>query len=124
MERVRTHRDLRVWQECLALAEAVYSTTSHFAPEERYGLSLQIRRAAVSVLSNIAEGAARDSSRDFARFLSIARGSLAELDSQVLLALRLNLIRDAAHVEAQIERVGRMLTGLIAAIRKRTRKSP
>jgi four helix bundle protein len=84
--RVRTHKDLLVWQESIALAERVYVLTRAFPPEERFGLTAQTRRAAVSISSNIAEGAARASSREYANYLSIARASWAELDTQALYA--------------------------------------
>jgi four helix bundle protein len=76
---VRTHRDLNVWKESMNLVKQVYSLTQSFPKEEIYGLVSQMKRAAVSIPSNIAEGAARSSSTDFVRFLYIAMGSLAEL---------------------------------------------
>jgi four helix bundle protein len=97
----------------------IYRATGDFPAMEQYGLTIQMRRAAVSVLSNIAEGAARFSSRDFAKFLSIARGSLAELDSQSILAVRLGFLHNSVELEQQISRIGRMLTALRAAIRRR-----
>lgn len=116
---VKTHRDLRVWHESLVLAEMIYRVTADFPATEQYGLTSQMRRAAVSIVSNIAEGAARFSSRDFAKFLSIARGSLAELDSQSILAVRLGFLHNSAELEQQVSRIGRMLTALRAAIRRR-----
>ena len=82
-------RELRVWQAAMALAESVYAMTSEFPADERFGLTSQLRRAAVSVPSCIAEGNARQSTKDYARFLSMASGSLAEVETQVLLAMRL-----------------------------------
>jgi four helix bundle protein len=122
MVRVRTHRDLKVWQESLALAESIYSATSTFPDAERYGLASQMRRAAISVVSNIAEGAARGSSREYARFLSVARGSLAELDAQVILAARLGLLTGHSALEGQIRRIGQMLSALYLVIKGRARR--
>jgi four helix bundle protein len=116
---VNTHRDLRVWQESLVLAEMIYRVTGNFPATEQYGLSSQMRRVAVSIISNIGEGAARFSSRDFAKFLSIARGSLAELESQSILAKRLGFLHNSFELEQRISRIGRMLTALYAAIKRR-----
>lgn len=82
-------RDLRVWDEAMVLSEMVYEMTSGFPAEERFGLTSQLRRAAVSVPSCIAEGNARASTADYLRFLSMAKGSLAEIQTQALLARRL-----------------------------------
>mgnify|MGYP006282728961 CR=1 FL=1 len=91
------YRDLKVWKEAMNLVEDVYSSTKRFPKSEDFGLTLQINRAAISVPSNIAEGSGRDSNKEFLRFLSIARGSLFELETQVDLALRLNYIEKEAH---------------------------
>lgn len=90
---IRTFRDLLVWQKAVQLAKAVYEVTRHFPREERFGLTLQLRRAAVS--SNIAEGHARQG-REFPHFLSIARGSTAEVESQLFLAAELGFMTRAA----------------------------
>ena len=82
-------RDLRVWDEAMALAEMVYQMTSRFPVDERYGLVSQMRRASVSVPSCIAEGNGRGSTKDYLRFLSMAKGSLAELQTQIVLSTRL-----------------------------------
>ena len=89
---IKTHKDLDVWKEAMKLAKEVYTLTARFPKEEMYGLSSQIRRASVSIPSNIAEGAARGSSKDFSRFLYISLGSLAELETQLLLAVDLGFI--------------------------------
>jgi four helix bundle protein len=118
-----THKDLDLWRGSLDLAEATYKATSSFPVEERFGLASQMRRAAVSILSNVAEGAARHSTAEFLNFLNIARGSLAELDAQVILATRLALLRDTPDMVARTERVDRMLTGLIAKLRRDRERS-
>ena len=86
------YRDLLAWQLSRTLAQGVYRATESFPLRERFGLAVQMRRAAISVMSNIAEGASRGSDRELRRFLLIARGSLAELQSQLMLALDLHLM--------------------------------
>lgn len=87
---VADFRDLSVWQLAMDLAESVYHLTLRYPKSEIYGLSSQLQRAAVSIPSNIAEGHARDSTKEFLRFLSVAQGSLAELETQLILSGRLN----------------------------------
>ncbi|MDB5902695.1 MAG: four helix bundle protein, partial [Betaproteobacteria bacterium] len=90
----RNHRDLHAWQQAIELVAAIYALTSRFPDSERYGLTSQMRRAAVSVPSNIAEGAARASTRDLIRFLNIAAGSLSELDTLVAVAKKLGYVEN------------------------------
>lgn len=99
----------------------IYRFTEIFPEQERYGLTAQLRRAAVSVPSNIAEGAARRSTPDYARFLSIARGSLSELDTQVQIAVRLGYssTEDEDIVSQQVDQVFAKLTALMNALRRR-----
>jgi four helix bundle protein len=87
--KIRSYRDLLMWQKGMALAKLIYKFTARFPDSERFGLVSQMRRAAVSVPSNIAEGQARQGKREFIQFLSHAEGSLAELDTQLLLAVEL-----------------------------------
>jgi four helix bundle protein len=87
----RKHHNLKVWQEAMQLVKAVYAATTSFPKEESYDLTSQIRRAAISISSNMAEGAARTGTKEFLRFLSIARGSLSELETQIILARELNI---------------------------------
>lgn len=89
---IKSYRDLIVWQKAMDLVELVYQATKKFPKEELYGLTNQIRRAAVSVPSNIAEGHARNSTAEYRNFLSMARGSLAEVETQLLIAVRLKYI--------------------------------
>lgn len=86
MNNISGHKDLTVWQAAMGLAKVVYAVTADFPKAERYGLVSQMRCAAVSVPSNIAEGAGRGSAREFHQFLTIARGSLSELETQALLS--------------------------------------
>ena len=97
----------------MELVEVIYRVTSSFPSQEQFGLVSQMRRAAISVPSNLAEGAARDGSREFARFLSIARGSLSELDTQYQIAIRLGYTKpDPVQVEPLLERTSKLIAGL------------
>jgi four helix bundle protein len=107
---VADFRDLRVWEASMALAEAVYDLCAGFPAEEKFGLAAQLKCAAVSVPSCIAEGNARESTKDYLRFLSMAKGSLAEMQTQVLLALRLGFA-DAPSSEAVLRKA--MATSLL-----------
>jgi four helix bundle protein len=96
----------------MALVRAVYEITREFPAEETYGLASQLRRAAVSVPSNLAEGAGRDGRKEFLRFLSIARGSLSELETQLLIAVDLGYLPREHDAFLLLERVSRLITGL------------
>jgi four helix bundle protein len=112
-------RDLRVWQEAMHLTTEIYKGTTGFPKHEIYGLSQQMRRAAVSVPSNIAEGKGHRSDREFSHFLLHARGSLLELQTQLLIAEELQYLsrQDAQRLLAMAEGVGRALSGLINSMR-------
>ena len=115
-------QDLRVWQEAMKLAAEIYRSTANFPRHELYGLSQQIRRAAVSVPSNIAEGKGHRSDKEFVHFLFHARGSLLELQTQLMIAEELQyLSRSEAQRVLHIwrRRVGRALSGLINSLRER-----
>jgi len=114
----RKHHDLLVWQEAMAFVRDIYRATDGFPGHEVYGLTSQMRRAAVSVPSNIAEGAGRTSRAEFLRFLSIARGSLCELETQVLLAEDLGYFHDGSSLFDRIERVFSLLGGLMNSFEK------
>jgi four helix bundle protein len=115
----RAHERLEVWQEAMQLVEMVYVATATFPAEERFGLTAQIRRSAVSVPSNIAEGAARRSTPEYLRFLSIARGSLSEMSTQLQIAARLGYMKPIPAVDALVDRVFARLTALMNALKKR-----
>lgn len=102
---MKTHHDLEVWQDGIALVKLVYSFTSKLPDDERFGLVAQMRRAAVSVPSNLAEGAARGSRQEFARFVAIARGSMAELETQLIIAIELGFATDAAVLMQRINQL-------------------
>ena len=112
------YKDLVAWQKVMDLVVSVYAVTEHFPTRERYSLTDQSRRAAVSVPSNIAEGQAHFNKREFLHFLRHARGSLAEVETQMLLARRLNYIpeNDAEAVSKQIDELGRVMSGLIRSL--------
>ena len=113
--------DLIAWQEAMRLVEMVYRCTTTFPREEVFGLSAQMRRSAVSIPCNIAEGAARNSSRELLQFLGIANGSLGELRTQLQISIRLGFLsRDSGCIE-QATRVSRILTGLRNSVRERSR---
>ena len=99
----------------------VYRVTKNFPGEEKFGLTDQLRRAAVSVPSNIAEGASRNTKKEFANFLYMAQGSLSELDTQSEIALKLGYVEsmDFENLELKMDRIGRMITGLIKTVKYR-----
>ena len=115
----RKHRELVVWQRAIVLVEMVYQVTGSFPTSERFGLSGQLRRAAVSVPSNIAEGYARVGTRQLLHFLSIAAGSLSELDTLIELAQRLGYLNDTEELRKTLDDVSGMLMGLQTSIRRR-----
>lgn len=119
---MRKHHRLLVWKESIELVKQVYELSSHYPKDELYGLTSQMRRAVVSVPSNIAEGAARDSSAEFVRFLIISRGSLSELETQLLIAKELGYYYDDK-VLGQIEKVFALIGGLIKQVRSKGNNS-
>jgi four helix bundle protein len=112
MSEIKTHKDLKVWKEAMALAKGIYELTRDFPKEETYGLVSQIRRAAVSIPSNLAEGAARNSNKEFIQYLYVSLGSLAELETQLLLSRDLGYPQNE-EIKESIERVRKLLLGLI-----------
>jgi four helix bundle protein len=119
--RIRTYRDLLVWQKAMEMVEAVYRATEAFESNEKFGLVSQMRRAAVSVPSNIAEGFGRGGKAEFHRHLAIARGSLFELQTQAEVARRLGWIRGDAlgDLRERTQEVDRLLSGLMRSVKKR-----
>ncbi|MEX2219852.1 MAG: four helix bundle protein [Phycisphaerales bacterium] len=118
MKKVRTFRDLIAWQRGMELAEAVYAATRLMPDSERFGLISQLRRAAVSIPSNIAEGHARASRPDYIRFLRVARGSLAELSTQLELAVRLRHLDRDPQLSDLVDEQARILQGLIKSLER------
>jgi four helix bundle protein len=117
----RAHKKLDVWSESVALATHICKITEKFPKTEIYGLISQMRRAAVSISSNIAEGAARASSKEFAQFLNIAGGSLSELDTQIEIAHKLLFLTDEQkqEINIKIESISKKLAGLINHIKRK-----
>ena len=115
---VKDYSQLETWQKAMDLAESVYSATKSYPKDELYGLTSQTRRSAVSVPSNIAEGQGRGSGRDCVRFLAVARGSLCELETQLLLAQRLRYIdrTSVGPLWSQSATVGRLINGRIRSV--------
>lgn len=114
---MKHYKDLLVWQKAIDLVTQVYVATRSFSREELYGLTSQIRRAAVSVPSNIAEGQARLTPGEFRQFIGIAKGSLSELDTQLIIAEKLGYLTVLCPLFEQLAEVGRMLSGLLSSLR-------
>ncbi len=114
----QSYRDLLTWRKAMQLVTNIYRATRGFPREELYGLTNQLRRAAVSIPSNIAEGQARHSKKEFHHFLSTARGSLVEVETQLMIANTLGYLTEerAASLIAEAGEVGRMLNGLLASL--------
>jgi four helix bundle protein len=120
--KLRDYTELVAWQKAMDFVEAVYQVSKAFPKDELFGLTSQVRRAAVFIPSNIAEGLSRRSSREFLQFLSIARGSLSEVETQLIISKRSNYLSpeqltDLEHKSAEL---GRVLNGLTNAIQKRS----
>ncbi len=111
---MRPHQKLEVWKRAIGFVVTIYEETSGFPTEEKFGLTSQIRRAAVSVPANIAEGAARQSSKEFAHFLAIAQGSTSELETELLIAERLGFLGIESYKEmyGELNTIARMIVGL------------
>ena len=110
---MKDHKELDVWKQSVDLVIGVYEITKDFPREEIYGLTNQIRRAAVSIPSNIAEGAARNTDKEFAQFLYIALGSASELETQLIIAKKLNYVNDISPVRQKLTTAMKLINGLI-----------
>ena len=110
---MKDHKDLDVWIQSMLLVEDNYKLTNNFPSDEKYGLSSQIKRAVVSIPSNIAEGAGRKGDKEFIQFLYIAMGSLSELETQLILSNRLRFVSSIDLYLNQLEKIKKMLFGLI-----------
>jgi four helix bundle protein len=116
---VKSHKDLDVWRLAIDLAQNIYEVSKSFPRDEQFGMTSQMRRAAVSIGGNIAEGAARKGQREFTQFLYIALGSASELETQLEIARRVGLVADGdfARLDALLARVAQMLRGLIRSVK-------
>lgn len=115
---MKTHRDLKVWHNSIELVTEVYKLTKSFPNSETFGLASQIQRSAVSVPSNIAEGAARNSSKEFSRFLSIALGSLAELETQLIISKNIEYLSQHQFytIHEKLVKIRKMINGFQKSI--------
>lgn len=116
---MRPHRNLDVWNKSIDLILDIYEFTKKFPKSEEYALTSQLRRAAISIPSNIAEGAGRQTKKEFIQFLHIAQGSASEIDTQLEIAFRLGYLDDAEKMklDMQISNIGKMITGLQRSIK-------
>ncbi len=117
---MRPHQKLDLWKKSIDLAVSIYRQTEAFPKEEKFGLTQQLRRAAVSVASNVAEGAARSSSNEFRKFLSYSQGSASEISTQLMIASRLNYLsqNDLDRLDRDLDDIGRMITGLSKSLNR------
>jgi four helix bundle protein len=125
MARIDGYKDLIAWQKGMDLVVEVYRVSKHFPPDERFGLTAQVRKAAVSIPSNVAEGYGRPSRADYIHFLDISRGSANEVETQLLLAVRLGFVtaemaRRALEMTNEEQRI---LNGLVEAVEKSSKKN-
>jgi four helix bundle protein len=118
---MKTHKDLNVWRDSIDLVTTIYEITQGFPKEEVYGLTNQIRRSAISIPSNIAEGAGRKSNKEFLQFLYYAMGSLAELETQIVIAYNLSYLpeENKEQLDEKLVLISKMLSGLITSVRKK-----
>jgi len=117
---MKSHKNLDVWQIAVKLAEEVYGVTRRFPKDELFGLTTQMRRSAISIPSNIADGAARQGDKEFVQFLYVAAGSASELDTQLEIAKRVPIgdPQDLERLQSEVERISMMLQGLIRSVRR------
>ena len=120
---VRRHQKVEVWKDAIDLVESICRLTATFPVDERYGLSSQLRRAAVAIPSNLAEGAARSSQREFLRYLDVARSSVVEIETQIVIARRLAMAPDDANLDSSLDRVFARLSALIRRIAEKVAKT-
>jgi four helix bundle protein len=118
----RSYQDLRVWKAAVGVVKEIYQITQKFPQVEAYGLTSQIRRAAISIPSNIAEGQGRNSSKEFKQFLSISLGSLAELETQLIIAKEINYleVKELRPLLMTLDEIRKMVRGLIDSLSRTT----
>lgn len=118
-EKIRSHKDLQVWQKAMVLVTEIYRLSENFPESEKFGLTSQIRRSAISIPSNIAEGFARKGNKELIQFLYISIGSLSELETQYEIAKNLNYIKEAKEITDKIIFIRIMLSNLIKSIKNK-----
>lgn len=118
---MKTHKDLNVWKKSIEFVSDIYKITNRFPEDEKFGLVSQIRRASISIPSNIAEGAARGSDGDYIRFLYFSLGSSAEIETQLIIARNLGMLSldNFDRLESMLQEIMRMLLGLISYLRSK-----
>ncbi|MDD5765842.1 MAG: four helix bundle protein [Candidatus Marinimicrobia bacterium] len=116
---MKSHKDLEVWMKSIALVSEVYTLTRDFPKEELFGITSQIRRAVISIPTNIAEGAGRNSKKEFIQFLFISLGSLSELETLLIIANNLKFIDDISNLNTELTSIRRMLLGLINSLKSK-----
>ena len=119
---IKTHKDLNVWVQSVDFVTEIYKVTKCFPKEEAYGLQGQIRRAAISIPSNISEGASRNSKKEFIQFLFVALGSASELETQIVISEKIGYIEKVDDLLKKIETIKKMLNGLITYLKKNSKK--
>lgn len=119
MGELKSYKELLVWQKSMTLVTNVYSMVKNFPKEEQYGLTSQIKRCAVSIPSNIAEGLGRFSRKDYIRFLGTSRGSLFELETQTLISKNLKFINNSEDIDSSITEISKMLNSLIKKLEEK-----
>ena len=121
MSELKNHKDLDVWKKSVSLASEVYQITRSFPDEEKFGLVVQMRRAVVSIASNIAEGSSRRSNKEFAQFLYIAAGSASELETQLLISCEVGIINHKVldNISTSLDDISKMIYGLIRFLKKK-----
>lgn len=119
--KIRSYKDLIVWQKAVLLVTDIYSATKQFPADERFGIVSQLNRAAVSVPANIAEGWGRKSSKNYLQFLRTSRGSLMEIETLIIISKNLNFLSSEKHevLSGKVEEVGKILHGLIKSINEK-----
>jgi len=118
MSAMKTHKDLDIWKRGIGFVEQIYKVTNKFPKDELYGLTSQIRRAAISYPSNIAEGAARSSKKEFIQFLYVSLGSLSEVETQLIIAEKLSYLR-ADNLLEEVEALRRMTLNFIKYLKSK-----
>lgn len=117
--KIKNHKDLEVYKIAMEFVVHIYKITDKFPKEEKFGLTSQVRRAAISIPSNIAEGAARKNTKEFIQFLYYSLGSAAEIETQIEISKKLNFLNDIENIEKMLKSIINMITGLIKSLKRK-----